>query len=469
MTPDSAQPMMPRAARVRQGLMSNAFGLAARIFIQFAQVPLFLNFWSAEKYGEWLLLSAIPIYLALSGFGISAVGGNLIATAASLKQTERARSIFRTVWILVVTSNIFLLLVTVVALFGFGLHKAAHFSSLSPNELSQTILLLVLLVVLRLQTGINEVAFRARGAYGAFTFVDTIAQFVELAALVVCLSNFPSMVATAGTLVLVRAVLLLGLLIHLWSIDRWLLGKGDTSIAALAGEMMAPAAGQLIFPIAHAIQYQGITILIGSAFGAVEVATYVTLRTFLRFGDLFLNFFHNLSQNEVAYFASEVHQNRLKDFLALGLVCCVTAIGLYASAMIAAGPQLFGLWVSGQLRFDRGLLYVLLSITLLRALYGAPAAVLSGLNQTFAMSMAFLGGTILALGSGYLVSRFTVNLPVVLAWASLGELALLIAAWWYALSALGLNFASWLRMSLLSGDVFRDLRRKIADRWSTVR
>lgn len=41
--------------------------------IQLVSVPVFLHFWGPKLYGEWLVLSAIPIYLGLTDFGFGSV------------------------------------------------------------------------------------------------------------------------------------------------------------------------------------------------------------------------------------------------------------------------------------------------------------------------------------------------------------------------------------------------------------
>ncbi len=164
MTAELSRQMASRSTRLWRGLASSAFALLARTAIQFVQIPLYLHFWSVERYGEWLLLTTIPSYLALSGLGLSAVGGNFIASAMTAGNTARARSIFRAVWLLVSISNLMLILAAGGALEWLDIQRFVHFTTITSAEGAQTILLLVLLVVLRLQSGVNEAAFRARGA-----------------------------------------------------------------------------------------------------------------------------------------------------------------------------------------------------------------------------------------------------------------------------------------------------------------
>ena len=52
--------------RLMRGFGANALGPVVTAIIQLGSVPIFLHAWGAAKYGDWLLLSAIPSYLSLS-------------------------------------------------------------------------------------------------------------------------------------------------------------------------------------------------------------------------------------------------------------------------------------------------------------------------------------------------------------------------------------------------------------------
>jgi predicted CoA-binding protein len=63
-------------AKLLRNLGANAYGQAITILIQLVSVPLYLHYWAKQLYGEWLILSAIPAYLALSDIGFASVTAN---------------------------------------------------------------------------------------------------------------------------------------------------------------------------------------------------------------------------------------------------------------------------------------------------------------------------------------------------------------------------------------------------------
>ena len=62
--------------RLALGFLSSTFSRLAASVIQLIQVPVLLHFWGLPRYGEWLILSGIPVYLSFSSIGFGNVAGN---------------------------------------------------------------------------------------------------------------------------------------------------------------------------------------------------------------------------------------------------------------------------------------------------------------------------------------------------------------------------------------------------------
>ena len=75
--------------RIGRALGAGAFGQAVTVLVQLASIPLFLRYWGIERYGEWLILSAIPSYLALSDLGFGSAAANEMTMAAGAGNRDR--------------------------------------------------------------------------------------------------------------------------------------------------------------------------------------------------------------------------------------------------------------------------------------------------------------------------------------------------------------------------------------------
>jgi O-antigen/teichoic acid export membrane protein len=65
------------------------FNIASNLML----VPLFLSFWKAERYGEWIALSALVAYLAASDFGMNSAASNALLSAFAKRDMCRYRSL----------------------------------------------------------------------------------------------------------------------------------------------------------------------------------------------------------------------------------------------------------------------------------------------------------------------------------------------------------------------------------------
>jgi hypothetical protein len=70
-----------------RGLGAAALGPVARAVIQLVTVPFFLHSWGVAKYGDWLILFAIPSYLGLSDLGL----GDASTSDMTMRVAERDR------------------------------------------------------------------------------------------------------------------------------------------------------------------------------------------------------------------------------------------------------------------------------------------------------------------------------------------------------------------------------------------
>src|SRR5690606_26689776 len=62
--------------RLSTGLAAQTYSQAVTIGTQLLSVPVLISAWGVEQYGVWLLISAIPAYLALADLGFAQVGGS---------------------------------------------------------------------------------------------------------------------------------------------------------------------------------------------------------------------------------------------------------------------------------------------------------------------------------------------------------------------------------------------------------
>src|SRR5215203_4839464 len=113
---------MPSTLRGRflKGSGSNVFVTTQVAVIQLVSVPLLLHFWGKELFGEWLVLSAVPMYLVLSSIDVIVGGGNEMTMLVATGRRREALGVFQSVWALTLSLSVLLGIVTFLLL-GLGL------------------------------------------------------------------------------------------------------------------------------------------------------------------------------------------------------------------------------------------------------------------------------------------------------------------------------------------------------------
>ncbi|MBX9761218.1 MAG: hypothetical protein K2Y29_20745 [Beijerinckiaceae bacterium] len=429
MTAQTVPAMPPRSIRVMRGLASGAFSIAVRIGVQLAQVPLLLSMWGVERYGEWLLLAALPIYLSLSGAGVSTIAGNMVSAAIARGEYATARSLFRAAWTLVALSNLVILVLAALCLAWANFAGLITFKTIPPGEAAFTILLIVALVVLRLQAGLlAEVVLRARGRYGEMQIIETLTQIAEFLALAVCVFAFGDTATVAAGLVAVRAALLAGLILYVITVDRLLLGKGDAPLLPTMGKLIGPSFALLLFPVAQAIQFEGILLAMGYWLGPAAVALYVTMRTLARFSDMALIMVYNVLLSEASYLGGREADGQRRAILGVGAVVCVAVAGTLIAVTFLGGLAFFPLWTAGKLAFDKVLFGLVVGIAVIRSLYVPASALIVAENRHTGLAFIHLASAIAACALAILIGWSGGGLYAMVACALLGEAILAFAA-----------------------------------------
>src|SRR4029077_1734002 len=87
-------------ARLVRGLSATALSPIVTAVIQLSTVPCLLHFWGAAKYGDWLILSAIPSYLSLSDLGFGDASGSDMTMRVAAGDRHGAIETFQSSWFL---------------------------------------------------------------------------------------------------------------------------------------------------------------------------------------------------------------------------------------------------------------------------------------------------------------------------------------------------------------------------------
>ena len=208
-------------AKLKQRLAGNFFAnLLAQgttVLVQLATVPLFLTCWGKERYGEWLIISAIPSYLSLADAGFATFSANEVSMLISKGDREGARRSLHTAWGFLLGVSILILVLAGVALLVLPWQDWLNIAVTGHRDAQLAALTLCAYSVLGLLLGIYGTIYRGAYQNARGVNIGNAGRILELVVMTLAVYFSHSVVILSGAMLTARAITML--VVHLDS-DR---------------------------------------------------------------------------------------------------------------------------------------------------------------------------------------------------------------------------------------------------------
>ncbi len=386
--------------RVLAGLATIVLGQGLVVLIQFVGVPIFLQSWGLETYGEWLILVAVPVYLSISDLGFAIVAGNQMTVLMARGDREGARALFHGVSTLLVIGSAVLIALVAGLAWLIPIRGAMSITQLSERQTALILTLLAGQVVITLQAGMLDAGFRAVGRFPLGALCRQAVRVAEVSATVAAAALGATPVGAAATFAAVAAVGNGAT----WFVLRNVAPILDFRLVRVRGELvrkiLRPALAYTAFPIGNALSIQGMVLVIGGALGPLAVVVFSTTRQLSRFAQGIMYAINQSVWPEItAAFAGErqaLARNLHRRAVQGSILISVAVIAV----LLASGDQIMQWWTRGEVEASFGLLALLLLVIGANSLWFTSSVVLSATNNHQVMAVIYLVGTALALGLG---------------------------------------------------------------------
>lgn len=379
--------------RVLAGSGANAFGQGITIGIQLFSLPLFLHYWDASTYGAWLILSAIPSYLSMADVGMVTTAGNKMTIAMGQRDHVQANRVFQSalLFMLIVCGSI-----SVLAIPAALWMPLPGITATSDERIAVAILSAG--VLMALFGGLADTIFKATGRYPLGTLLGNLVRLAEWggAMLGLVLAGSFSAVAIGGLLARMLGLILVTLAATSGKHKiRW--SMCDAKMEEVRA-MIKPAFSFMLFPLASALSFQGITLLVGQTLGPSSVAVFNTYRTLARVEVQATSVFSHALWPEFSRLYGE------GGFAAvLPLYRRAVRLGIALSILLSLGiyiisPFLLKLWTNGAIAFEPLFMVVMLVYAAVGSSAHVPRIFLLATNKHSRLALWFLILAIASLG-----------------------------------------------------------------------
>lgn len=379
--------------RILSVLGANLFGQIITIIIQVISVPLFLHFWGTKLYGEWIILTALPSYLIVSGTGIGYVAGNTMQKNIASNQINNALSAFQSAWIVTLGLSLLLLLIIIPTVLYLPLLKWLNIVYVLPHSAILTLIIFTFYISLSLQTELFNGVYRANQKFARGIMILNILRLIEFIGTVSIIIAGGKFVAVSITLLTARIFGIIWILRDLRNISWIRFGVKHSTTTLIKSELVSTLSF-LGFPLGHACMIQGMTTVIGIRLGPGAVVIFSAVRTMTGFIKQFASSIYYSIWPELTNtlstgnfkIAKNIHRNAFQFTLLFALL---TSLGLYM-----LGAWIFNIWTNGKLKFENTFFLLMLVSTIPNTLWMMSSYVSISINKhssiaIFYSSLAF--------------------------------------------------------------------------------
>jgi len=377
---------------VRQFLASlsaETYSQAVTIVTQLMVLPLMLHLWGAERYGAWLLISAIPGYLALADLGVSNILANRAAMQVGAGEISAARVTNQTAWLMTLIVIAVGLALSLLAFIFLPVELLTRDAAQGARDRG-AVAVLGLLACTTLWFGTVGAAMRAVGWYAWLSFSNATIRGLESAALVIVAFMGGDFLAAALAMLGTRLAISLGIVLRFsWLKPEFRFSLKEADVRLLRN-MAAPSAAYFSYTLSNLINIQGATIVAGLVAGPSAAVTLNATRTLARLGRMLSSIVNYSLEPAFARLQGANQHNLISTayrYLKFGTILGVIA---YIFAMFSLGPTFISFWTHGEVSDFEFLFYLLVVSVAFEIIWVSAQVPYVATNQHSYFAVAFL-------------------------------------------------------------------------------
>ena len=405
--------------RVLRGTGAQIVSQATILATQVCGVALFIRFWGPALYGEWLILFAVPSYLAISDLGFTTATANEMAMQVARRREHAARVAFATTRNLLRAVGVALPVTLTALVLALPVHHLFGLRILNHGDVALIVSALAVQVALNLYCQLYYAGFYSVGRYPEGMLLLSLGLLLEFVFVIAVLVSGKGPTYAAVGLAMARALAAGVMHIRLRATASWLCHPRPRGSKEVGRSLLRPALSSGAFPVGNLASVQGITLVLGATLGPLAVAAFSTVRTMTRSGLQVLRAVFAIAQPEVSRafglgdipLLRRLHVHAFQIAIALAVPLTIV--------LFLVGETLFDLWTDGRIGLDRDVLALLLLVVVLNSLWYTSLSVSYATNRHGRLAIAYMVTTLSTMVISYLLA---------LAVGPIGVAAALVAA-----------------------------------------
>ncbi|ETK24469.1 flippase [Pseudomonas sp. FH1] len=346
--------------RIVSGIGANSFGQVVNLLIQLVSVPVLIASWGFGAYSEWVVLSAIPTYLALSDLGVTTAASSKVVIWHERGRLRGARAVYSTSFAFLLLAGLSVLLLAVGSLAFFDLFSLLNLKSIRSGDGVLILSALTGYSLLCLLTNMISIRYRAFKVLPLSSFIMNVIRMLEWSAALLCAYLTQSLVATSLMLLAVRLV---GLVSKNLIANR--LGITLRFNPSMIGKrafvtLIKPSIASLAFPIGLALNVQGLIILLSVLLSPAHAAIFGLYRTISRVLVQFSTVVNQSLWPEISYAFSIGDNQLVRKMIRYALKFSLPIACVMGALVVVYGGTIFDVWSGRKDDYSSSIMLVLI-------------------------------------------------------------------------------------------------------------
>jgi O-antigen/teichoic acid export membrane protein len=396
----------PSRSRVALTFGAQIYNQSITVGVQLALVPVLLHFWGTERYGVWILLSAVPTYLTFADLGFTMAAKNVMTIKVAEGNRTGALATYQSIFMLL---NFVIGAVLLLLLGTFPFLKISSVFTLDSTGDAPAKSVLILLAVNVLLTQYQLLfasGLRCAGRPAEEVIWGASARLMEGVVTGIAAILGDSLVAAALAIVVNRMAFLLLVWLRLRLAEPWLpLGYQHASFAE-AKKLFHPSLSFMLVSIAQALTIQGPVVVLGLTGTPTEVVIFSTSRTLARLGTSAANIFNFALTPEYSRLFGLGKLEQFVRLIQIHFWTSVAASVAYVAVLGIAANEILAIWTRGAVSVQNPFFAVLLLAVAAEMIWSTELIPLASINKHIAVSRVFAGTGLVAIALSYAAGRY---------------------------------------------------------------
>jgi O-antigen/teichoic acid export membrane protein len=365
------------------------YNQAVTIGVQFALVPILLHAWGTERYGVWLVLSAIPTYLTFSDFGFTYIAKNEMTIRVAEGNQHGALVTYQSVFLLLNIAAACVGVIAGAAIWATQLGAIFTLGTVSENQAKLVLLLLAANVIFYQYFMLFSAGARSVGrAATEVAWAATARLATGIVTAVTALAGGDLVMAAGFGLI---TNLLFGLAFHHWlrQVAPWLSLGWSLSSRKEVKRLVNPSVSYMFVSIAWATITQGPVVVLGIIAQPLEVVVFSTSRTLARLGTSVMNLVNSATWPEYSRLFGLKEIGRFTRIFRLNLTIALAGTAAFIPVTIFAARFILDFWTKGQVTVEQPFFSLLVLSVAAEMMWTTLFAPLAAVNRHIAISYVF--------------------------------------------------------------------------------